>query len=245
MKLAVLTLVRNEGSRWLPSLLTEWQSYADEIIALDDASDDNTADVLSAAGATVHRRDDAERAWGNEHNARAELYRLGVASDADWLLWLDADMGFSTSPRGLIEGAHDAGIDAIAFRLYDLWHKDSRCLWYREDEFWRAHHVPRVWCVRRSACRATASFNERGLHCGHLPQAGLAIRRTLTAPREIALMHYGYVHPRDRRLKYEAYMANNAALSTAEYEHARSIIYDLPRLMPLDIPHDYDISYAR
>lgn len=240
MSIACLTLVRNEGSRWLPSLAHQWREYADEIIALDDNSNDNTADILTDAGATVVRRSDAQAAWGAESHARAELYRLGVQSDAEWLLWLDADMGFIRSPRNFLLNLPDV-VDAVAFRLYDLW-TWSGVLYYRDDAFWQAHRVPRVWCVRRSRCDPNAAFSDRGIHCGHLP--ALPIRRIAIAPQDMSILHYGYARAEDRRAKYAAYMSRAAQLTLSELQHAETIVADDARLVELPYAPEYNVRYG-
>jgi hypothetical protein len=233
MNLTILTMVRNEADRWLPSLLRAWGEFADHIIAYEDHSEDNTRAILEDAGCEI-LEPVVPQAWGNEAPARRRLWDAGVDSGADWLMHLDADMCPASDPGKLIQG-HNA--DALAFPLYDLWTPDG--LLYREDTFWQAHLHPRIWAVRNPGKDAWI-WPERGIHCGHLPQ-NLKLQRVLTAPKKFAIMHYGYTHAHDRELKYHAY-TDLDILSEFEREHAESILDPNPRLLPLDVDIQWPIT---
>ena len=63
--------------------------YIREVIVVDDGSDDETSQLAAAAGAKVIRRElDA-----NGEGSKAHAMEAGVAaSDADWILFVDADL---------------------------------------------------------------------------------------------------------------------------------------------------------
>ncbi len=222
MSIAVVTMVRNEAGRYLRSALAAWSAFADEIVALDDYSTDGTFELLRATpGVRAFTGDPEHVAWGNEWHSRRLLWDAALESKCDWLLWLDADMVPAADPREL--EARD--VDALAFRLYDLWRIDERGRhWYRVDGQWQAHKHPRVWMIRRPAAQ-TWQWNARGLHCGHLP-LNYTPKRTLVAPVQHSLLHYGYADALDRETKRHAYCSNAQLLSPQEYSHAASISDD-------------------
>src|SRR5262245_56380245 len=94
MSICVATMVRNEADRYLGSALRAWREFADEIVALDDCSEDSTPALLHDAGARVDstRTLQLAQAWGNEALPRKMLWDMALATRCDWILWLDADM---------------------------------------------------------------------------------------------------------------------------------------------------------
>lgn len=238
MSICVVTMVRNEADRYLGSALAAWRAFADEIIALDDSSTDSTHDMLAAAGARIVPGFD-EAAWGVEWPARARLWDAALTSRCDWLLWLDADMVPAADPRDL--EARD--VDAIAYRLYDLWREDEHGrLWYRADGHWQAHNAPRIWQIRRPAAQAW-DWNQRGLHCGHLP-LNYRPARTLVAPIEYSLLHYGYVEALDKQAKRHAYCSRAQTLTPQEYAHADSITDDAYVAFTLPMEPAWPLTHA-
>ena len=211
-------MIRNEADRYLRSALSAWMHIADVIVAYDDGSTDETRSLLDSAGAIVMDGGDLQ-AWGNEWHARSALWEIACETQADWLLFLDADMVPACNPRDL----ECRAVDSIAFSLYDLW-SWQQPLMYRLDTYWRAHDNPRVWMVRRplSPPEGGWQWNARGLHCGHLP-LNLPLRRTLVAPDEYSLLHYGYADTIDRMAKQQQYSCQAANLTAAELRHALSI----------------------
>lgn len=237
-QLAVLCVLRNEASRWLPSALKAWSQFSDCIVALDDGSTDATPQILQA-NPKVHyfRRQDSQPLWGAESGVRQELWRLGVASGAEWLFVLDSDMVPACDPRPLL--APQA--DAVAFRLYDLWNLHP--LLFRTDGFWQAHHGYRIWCVKNPGPAFEDFWPDRGIHCGHLPR-NLDINRVIYAPPEYSLLHAAYSDPESRRLKAEQYASRAWQLTQAEQEHAGSIMDGAVKLAEIPFPTEYEIRKA-
>ena len=232
MKLAILTIIRNEAHKYLAPLLNAWGNFADEVIAIDDHSTDASQSLLQAAGATWRPSSITGPMWGAEAAKREELWNFGMEQDVDWFIFLDADMIPAIDPRSLMELNIESRPYGISFPLYDLWNLDPTL--YRSDNFWQAHINPRMWAVPKPSAAFRAEWNTRGIHCGHLP-INLAIAGILTAPLDHAILHYGYACDQDRVEKYKAYMAQQDQLSDFEFEHVQSILDKDPNLEPLDI----------
>jgi len=217
-------MVRNEADRWLPSALDAWAQFADEIVALNDGSTDDTAQLLYDAGAQVHTTlDTGTYAWGAEVASRQFLFEQAVASGCDYLFWLDADMVPLDDPRPLLFG----DIDGVYFNLYDLW--SLQPLRYRSDRFWQGHRHLRLWLIRNPGPNRTYHWNERGIHCGHLP-LNLDISRSVGAPMSHGLLHYAYATPEMREKKLQQYIAQQEQLTESELLHALSITDTEPTL---------------
>jgi len=64
----------------------------------------------------------------------------------------------------------------------------------------------------------------------------------LTAPKDYAILHYGYANVQDRKIKHDAYLEQKHQLYGSEREHAESIIDKDPHLLPLDIDIKWPIK---
>jgi hypothetical protein len=236
-RLVVAALVRNEADRFWRSALDAWSQFADEVVVLDDNSDDATPDLATAAGASVYFTNSELPMWGREASARAKLWEVALlhAEVGDFVFILDADMVPARDPRPLLASEPDA----VAFVLYDLWTSEA----YRDDSYWRGHLVPRVWLAKVPHAPAGGwVWPERGVHCGHFP-SNLQFQRVVYAPRDMALLHHAYVTPELRARKHQQYLGLGDALSDVEWAHAASIL-SAPTLAPLPFTPDYTLRLA-
>lgn len=213
MHVTVASIVRNEAGRFLPSALEAWGAFADRIVVLDDGSTDGTAELCEAAGADVYRQDPSMFLPGvaNEWRSRKKLWGLACGG-AEWVLWLDADQVMNCDPRPWLKPA------VSCFRVYDLWGENE----YREDAWWTGHlrcwwpsvHVPSL------PDGFVGQWNERGVHCGHVP---VNLPGTRHAVNECVVLHYAYVTPELRAEKAARYEGLAPHLTPQERFHARTI----------------------
>lgn len=240
----VACMVRNEMGRFWRQALAAWATFTHDVIVLDDGSTDETADLAREADALVIQRPaGAPTAWGDEARAREQLFAEAwrVTRVDDYILILDADMVPARDPRILTE----TGADGVFFRLYDIWKIRERAeggpprLWYRDDRFWRAHHHPRVWMVRktREFEPHTHDWPARGMHSGHLP-ASMRFERFAWAPEDFSLLHFAYATESLRDEKYVSYAKVSADLTDFERAHARTIRDEAPPLVELPFTPD-------
>jgi hypothetical protein len=231
----VASLVRNEANRFLPRALDVWRDLADEILVLDDCSDDGSDEIARRAGAYVSCRFPGMRAWGTEAPARRELWDLAwnSASEGDYILFLDADMIPARNPRPLM----DTEADSVFFVLYDLWSPTT----YREDDFWQGHLHHRLWMVRKRETNLAWTWSARGIHTGHVP-LNYPLGTVAFAPPDFGLLHGAYMTPELRRAKHDAYLSVSAQLAPHEIAHARTIIDETPATFPLPFAPEYTLS---
>jgi glycosyltransferase involved in cell wall biosynthesis len=94
MKIIALLPFKNEA--WaLPSYISSISKIADEIIALDDSSTDNSVGVLQNAGATLLTYDSTAEKVVNMSARRQILLEAGRKAGGTHFIWLDADETFS------------------------------------------------------------------------------------------------------------------------------------------------------
>ncbi|MDJ0513330.1 MAG: glycosyltransferase family 2 protein [Methyloceanibacter sp.] len=125
-QLVAMTRVRNEALI-LPDTLDYLSQHVDAIIVYDDASTDETVDLLRAhpkvalivANHQWERDVDARRrAEGRHRGLLLDLARAQLPHD--WMFCFDPDERVSGNLRDAVEGA-DAACDALRVRLFDAY----------------------------------------------------------------------------------------------------------------------------
>ena len=238
-ELTIAVLGRNEGSRFLPGALRVWSSFADRIVFLDDSSTDNTKQLAKDAGALVFDVGSAAPMWGNESPVRRQLFDLACefTPHDGFILFLDCDMIPARDPRPLMDGTSSGW----AMPLWDLWgEKNGRPL-YRSDEYWYGHSAPRVWMIRNPG-PGDYVWNDRGIHCGHLPANLQFPRGVAVAPQDFGLLHYGWAFDDYRKQKVERYLSVNDQLATHEARHTLSALDPDPKIYPLPFVPTYRLE---
>ena len=168
MKVVALLPFKNEN--WvLPSYLHSVTEIVDEIIAIDDGSIDNSAEILKDAGAKVYSSEKLKNfnsGW-SEGSIRAELLKLGRESGATHYVCLDADETF-TNPsiqtiKQLLPQMKPG--DKIAMQWLALWGNYTK---YRHDATVWSNN----WKDFVVADEPSLSYNAgQHMHLGRTPSA--------------------------------------------------------------------------
>lgn len=200
-KLTLSMIVHNEANRYLDHVLAHASAYITDAVIIDDASTDNTLDVIARTLRNIPYKivHNKTSKFANEVELRKQQWKETLATTPDWILSLDADEvfedGFGYVVRDLI---NDHTVDAHSFRLFDMWD----AVHYREDSLWNAHAVYRPFLVR-AKYGITYEWHETAQHCGRQP---INVDSFTQKKSEIRLKHLGWMRPDDRTLKYARYI---------------------------------------
>lgn len=126
----IIALLPFKNEAWaLPSYLSSVSKIADQIIALDDQSRDESASVLRDAGARIVRYDFGSEKVVNMSRRRNALLTEGRKAKGTHFIWLDADETFSanfiTNARSVISGLRPG--QKLAMRWVHAW-KDTNSM---------------------------------------------------------------------------------------------------------------------
>jgi len=225
-RLTVGMLVRNEAGRYLEQVLQQIVQYADQVVILDDASEDGTVEICRHCLADFPGKiiSNAVPGFHNEILLRKQLWDLAADTKPDWILMIDADEIFEQSaPRLLRLLLINQEADAYAFRLYDMWNKKQ----YREDQHWKAHHYFRPLLVRYKADRHY-KWLETPQHCGRLPANIMELRIIKSMLR---VKHLGWIRSQDKLSKFYRYRKLDPAAQYGIAEQYLSILDPRPNLL--------------
>lgn len=131
MKIIALLPVKNEA--WiLPTYLSSIKKIADEIIAINDESTDNSKQILIDAGAFVYNNKEIVKSGWAEYSIRQNLLKLGREHGGTHFICLDADevlsANFLKNGRDIIAKLLPG--QKIFFRWVNLW---KNIKFYRDD----------------------------------------------------------------------------------------------------------------
>lgn len=226
-------LARNEADKYLKRSVDNALRYCDAIVALDDHSDDNTAEIIRAAAkaagkpAVVLPVPTDDPFWDSDETpARAALWDIAQVTatrnntEDGWIYVFDADHELmEITPDDFRELCKAKHVNAWAFPLWDCWDSDERM---RIDGFWRAHFSPRPWLFKANPVRAfRPQWGKKAIHTGHFPP-NYPIKAA-KAPGMAAIRHLGYVQEKHRKKKARKYL-RLTTLNEQERAHAQSIL---------------------
>ena len=232
MNVTVATIVKNEADRWLESALRCWNEFADRVVAVDDASSDDTVTLLRDYGAEVHEHDIG--LYGNSGVGFQTLFEH-ASKDADWVIVLAADMVPASDFRPFVE----PGDKALYFNVYDLWAESE----YRDDAWWRGHTNWRCWAANVAETPPEGwIWDPKSAHSHHLPENVGAPGRQM--PPECGMLHYGYSNAEARKRQSDKYLGRSDILSAAQKWHAQTILMPA-RTRPLPFDPTYRLTYGR
>tara|TARA_Y100000592_G_scaffold83570_2_gene133514 strand:- start:637 stop:2760 length:2124 start_codon:yes stop_codon:yes gene_type:complete len=143
----------------------------------------------------------------NERDERNQAIELGLSMKPDWMMSVDHD----EVPEDRLTREHivrlmkhpDPGVTHYDTGWYTHWDSTRLC---RVDSPWCSGYKSsmrgfRIWRITNPAHQKILAGNEKGLHCGNIPDTGTSAKRVAA----FRFRHYGYLRPEDRIRKYKWY----------------------------------------
>lgn len=199
--LTLSMIVKNEADRYLERVLKSAREYITDAVIIDDGSTDNTVALCHEMLKSIPHKiiENKQSLFHSEWRLRQQQWEETIATNPDWILFLDADEifedSFQTGVKKLIENRSSS---VYLFRLYDFWDETH----YREDALWQAHKIYRPFMLRYEK-DVTYIFRETDQHCGRMPANVFSLNYELSNYR---LKHYGWAEKEDRIQKFKRYM---------------------------------------
>jgi glycosyltransferase involved in cell wall biosynthesis len=189
-KLVAMMLTHNETGRYLERVVKNTLSFADELVILDDHSDDITELLhltdrlqLTRGNRIFVKRADAS--WSNECALRVELFQFALTRNPDWCISVDADELFEPRLADHVQEYMKSRYNWIAFRFFDMWNDEDH---YRDDEYFPAgSYGPRMFRVK--GLNAFEWLDKRR-HCGSTPANILEL---VGRKSDVRVKHLGYL----------------------------------------------------
>ncbi|WP_158289533.1 glycosyltransferase [Paenibacillus flagellatus] len=230
-KLTAMMLVRNEADRYLTQTLDDLNRYVDAFVIVDDASTDRTVEICASYDKVEKLIALKEHGFHNEVQLRKLCWRETTATDAEWILALDADEIFEERMKTEIDGLlRREDVDAWAFPLYDFWGSTE---YYRSDRLWRAHEHHGVFLLRNKPFEE--QWRETPVHCGRIPSNVMQTFRVEKS--DIRLKHYGWANRNEHAAKFERYMKADGEGKYGSLEQYYSILDPNPNLVKWEERH--------
>jgi len=197
-KLVAAYRVKN-GQPWIARSLAQTSKFVDEIVILDDGSNDNYLKDLISEYPKVVRYEKKNRPF-DERRDRNEVIEWAKEREADWILSVDSDEIFEDKlDRELVERLMDPpnpAIKAYGFSWYTFWNSEE---FYRADGIFGQIKGFRLF--KNEPYQAITCGTTEGLHCGNIPQ----FPSDQSQFTNIRIKHYGYLRREDRYRKFEFY----------------------------------------
>lgn len=226
--ITVSMIVHNEADRYLERVLKSAKRYASNFVIIDDASTDNTVEVCEKVLKDVKHKivKNNESLFKNEYKLRMEQWKETIATNPDWIMFLDADEEFEEEfVEKYMYLLKNKNVDAYQFRLYDMWNE----LEYRQDDLWNPN-IYRPFLIRYQP-KFNYKFKKTNQHCGRLPYNATSLE---TANSIFRVKHYGWMNENDRKAKYDRYKKLDPEGKDGDIKQYESILDKNPNLVPFD-----------
>lgn len=223
MKLLCLLPVRN-GRQDLPLYMESVGQFADGIVALDDGSTDDTADLLASNDLVVeiltNPRREGYAGWDDLAN-RTRLLRAAEKHAPDWIIWLDADEILEPSDAAVLRRfLEEEARPQVAYSLEVL----------RMIHDMRTYDKCAMWMWRLYSFEPGYTFPNSRLHFKLVPEQFEPDARCRTSLR---ILHRASLTEQRRRARYDKYGECDAG---REFQPSYENILDPPRSLKPILP---------
>lgn len=133
-KLTAMMIVHNEADRYLKRCLESLLTFVDNIIIMDDASEDDTPELCLSYPRVKLYRQPHSVFLTDEAELRRELWQYTLENKPEWILAIDADEFLEESCfKEIPYLLRQSYFKTIRFRLFDCWGNED---FFRVDGLW-------------------------------------------------------------------------------------------------------------
>lgn len=192
MKLVAILRIKNQIDH-IDLCLKKLSDLADHIIVLDNGSTDGTSDTYRKYPKIVKV---LNTIGFDEGRDKIMLLEEAKKTEADWILWIDADEVFENHfTREIVEGYMNSKHNRITFRMCNFWLSGKRCRYDSEYYLYSLHPQRSMWRNLESAY-----FKNLIIHNGDIQ--GVPGKPYISPYR---IKHYGYVYKQKIEEKIKVY----------------------------------------
>ncbi len=195
-----LLRVKNE-SRWIERVVASIRDLCSHVVVFDDHSEDDTATLARAAGATVIHSP-FERGMIDEPRDRDCLLDCAFeyGNVGDWALMIDGDEELRRGDDNVLRAVVQSPVcKAYSLRIMYLWNSADQI---RVDGVYARFRRPSLFALTDRSLRFRRTKNGGGFHCGSIP--GQLCDQPIGA-LNAQLLHYGYIDAELRAAKFAFY----------------------------------------
>lgn len=221
---------RNEAPHYLEYVLDRLSTQVDEIVFTDDASTDNTVDIVSKytnhiqilpeSMFSVHEGQLRQSSWDFLEN-------VTNPSNKDWVLAIDCDEALFETQFKIRDLITSPNHDIMNIMFYHMWNENQ----FRVDGGWRPHGSTRLFRYQPNG-----KFADKKLAPGSEPQFVAwnfrYFRPRFFAQTGLKMKHLSYIKDEDKQAKYDRYTAIDGGAFHSN-NHINSII-DPPEKVALE-----------
>lgn len=224
-KLTAMIIVRNEADRYLGRCLESLLTFVDNIIIMDDASEDDTPELCLSYPRVKLYRQPRSMFLTDEAKLRRELWQYTLENKPEWILAIDADEFLEESSLKEIPYLlRQRNFKAIGFRLFDCWGSEDS---FRVDGLWNPWLRGFSTYLVKYQPELESAWPSLKFHCGRLP---LAYRQLIHYESAIRIKHLGWANPANITAKYERAISQDPANKYMGHEHYESILWPAEKI---------------
>jgi len=231
--LTAAMVIRNE-EEFIEASIREILSWADQIVILDDASDDKTPEILEdlkekykdKAPIHVHRPFDESIFFDAENELREMLWcELLPKYDHDWVIAIDTDETIDPYFRTVRDRmmAQDV-VNCYSFQFWEFWGDTEHV---RVDRMWNPG-LKQMGIMVRWQPQINYQMSPHHVHGARIP---LNVPEPII-PSGLYIKHYGWSIPEnEQRRKYKYYRERDPQPHPQMQQHYESIVYGEKQLI--------------